>query len=113
MNALGPATPTPSTLGLGAAPVPPSAPRGEASDKLRDVAQDFESVFIFQILDAMYAGLPTDGAFGGGSAEKMFRSLMHEEIAKSISSRGGFGIGDAVYGQLLQLQEMQNGNGSI
>lgn len=112
MNVLDSATPPP-TLGLGAAPVPPNALRGAGPDKLRDVAQDFESIFIFQMLDTMYAGLATDGPFGGGPGEKMFRSLMHEEIAKSISARGGFGIGEAVYRELLQLQEMQNGNGPV
>ncbi len=111
-----PTTPTPGLgprLGprLGPAPVRSSAPRATESDKLREVAQDFESIFIFQMLDTMYAGLATDGPFGGGSGEKMFRSLLHEEIAKSISATGGFGIGDAVYRELLQLQEMQNGNG--
>lgn len=112
MNALDPVTPllTP-TPGPGAAPVRPSTPGGAGSDKLRQVAQEFESIFIFQMLDTMYAGLATDGPFGGGPGEKMFRSLMHEEIAKSISAQGGFGIGDAVYRELLQLQEMQNGNG--
>jgi Rod binding domain-containing protein len=116
MNALEPTTPpltpTPAS-GLGAGPVRPGAPRGAGSDKLREVAQDFESIFIFQMLDTMYSGLATDGPFGGGPGEKMFRSLMHEEIAKSISSHGGFGIGEAVYRELLQLQEMQNGNGPV
>ena len=120
MNALDPATPPPTPtqnhgpgLGLGPAPVGPGGPSGPGSDKLRDVAQDFESIFIFQMLDTMYAGLGTDGPFGGGPGEKMFRSLMHEEIAKSISTRGGLGIGEAVYRELLQLQEMQNGNGPV
>lgn len=100
---------TPAT-GRGAAAVRPSAPRAAEPDKLREVAQNFESIFIFQMLDTMYAGLATDGPFGGGTGEKMFRSLMHEEIAKSISVRGGFGIGESVYRELLELQEMQNGN---
>lgn len=118
MNALDPATPPPTrnlgpTPGLGAAPLRPSAPRAAESDTLWDVAQDFESIFIFQMLDTMSSGLATDGPFGGGSGEKMFRSLMNEEIAKSISSHGGFGIGEAVYRELLQLQEMQNGNGPV
>ncbi len=116
MNALDPATPPPTpTLGrgLGAAPARSSAPRGAESDKLREVAQDFESIFIFQMLDIMNAGLATDGLFGGGPGEKMFRSLMNEEIAKSISTSSGFGIGDAVYRQLLQLHEMQSDNGPV
>ena len=113
MNALDPATPPNPTLGLGTAPVRPGAPSGAGSDRLREVAQDFESIFIFQMLDIMNVGLATDGPFGGGPGEKMFRSLMNEEIAKSISASSGFGIGDAVYRQLLQLQEMQNGNGPV
>ena len=122
MNALDPAATSPaqgptSTPGpglgprLGAAPAQAIAPGDAGSDKLRQVAQDFESIFIFQMLDIMNSGLATDGPFGGGQGEKMFRSLMNEEIAKSISASSGFGISDAVYRQLLQLQEMRNDNG--
>ena len=92
--------------------IPPTI-KGAAPDKLRETAQDFESVFVFQVLDTMYQGLGTDGLFGGGQAEKMFRSIMNEEIAKSISAHGGFGIGKAVYGELLKLQEMHNVNGPV
>lgn len=98
---------------LGAGAVRPNSPQNAGPDKMKAAAQDFESIFIFQILDAMYAGLPTDGLFGGGPGEKIFRSMMNEEIAKSISARGGFGIGEAVHRELLHIQEMQNGNGSI
>ena len=106
MNPFAPVTPF-----LGTAPALPKTPApGAGPADLETIAKDFESIFVFQMLDAMYAGLPTDGAFGGGQGEQMFRSLMNEEIAKSISASGGFGIAQAVHRELLTLQEMHNGN---
>ncbi len=107
MNPFAPVTLTPFSSTAPALPKTPAP--GASSNELKDVAKDFESIFVFQMLDAMYAGLPTDGAFGGGQGEQMFRSLLNEEIAKSISASGGFGIAEAVHRELLVLQEMHNG----
>lgn len=118
MNALDPTALLPArgpdpalgpTLNRGGSPVRAST----EAEKLRKVAEDFESIFIFQMLDTMYSGLDTDGPFSGGQGEKMFRSLMNEEIAKSISASSGFGISDAVHRQLLQIQEMNNANRAV
>jgi Rod binding domain-containing protein len=68
-------------------------------------AKEFESVFISQFLGTMFSGIPTDGPFGGGQGEEMFRSMMVNEYGKSIESRGGFGLANAVTRQLLKHQE--------
>jgi len=68
-------------------------------------AKEFESVFISQFLGTMFQGIPTDGPFGGGQGEEMFRSLMVNEYAKSVENRGGFGLASAVTRQLLRHQE--------
>ena len=70
-------------------------------------AKEFESVFISQFLGSMFSGIPTDGPFGGGEGEEMFRSMMINEYGKSMESRGGFGLAAAVTSQLLKHQEMQ------
>ena len=69
-------------------------------------AKEFESVFISQFLGSMFQGIPTDGPFGGGQGEEMFRSLMVNEYAKSVENRGGFGLASAVTRQLLGHQEV-------
>ena len=70
-------------------------------------AKEFESVFISQFLGSMFSGISTDGPFGGGEGEEMFRSMMINEYGKSMESRGGFGLAASVTSQLLKHQEMQ------
>jgi len=72
-------------------------------------AKEFESVFISQFLGSMYSGIPTDGMFGGGQGEEMFRSLMIDQYAKQVEQRGGFGLADSVTRQLMKTQEMPAG----
>jgi Rod binding domain-containing protein len=65
----------------------------------------FESVFITQFLGSMFEGVSTDGPFGGGQGEAMFRSMMLDEYGKQIESRGGLGLSAAITRQLLHAQE--------
>ena len=71
-------------------------------------ANEFESVFISQFLGSMFSGIKTDGPFGGGQGEEMFRSLMIDQYGKSMQQRGGFGLADAVTRQLMKTQEAPN-----
>lgn len=71
-------------------------------------AQEFESVFLNTLLEGMFAGLKTDGPFGGGSSEKTYRSMLVGEYAKEISRSGGVGIADHVYREILSLQESRS-----
>jgi peptidoglycan hydrolase FlgJ len=71
-------------------------------------AKQFESVFISQFLGQMFESVPTDGPFGGGEGEEMFRSLMVDEFGKNIEAQGGFGLAAPVARHLLQLQEARS-----
>ena len=73
----------------------------------RKAAVEFEEVFISQMLEHMFAGVPTDGPFGGGNGESIFRSLLNNEYAKLIGRSGGVGIADAVYREIIRLQESE------
>jgi len=53
----------------------------------------------------MSSGLETDETFGGGQSEKIFKSMLNDEYAKSMSRQGGIGIADMVYREILALQE--------
>lgn len=71
----------------------------------KKASQQFEAVFISQFLGQMFADVPTDGPFGGGPGEEMFRSLMIDEYGKQIEQSGGFGLAAPVAQHLLKLQE--------
>lgn len=68
-------------------------------------AKQFESVFISQFLGQMFEGIKTDGPFGGGQGEQMFRSLMLDQYGKQIADQGGFGLSSAITRSLLSHQE--------
>jgi Rod binding domain-containing protein len=74
----------------------------------RRVAEDFEALFLSQMVQHMFAGVPTDGPFGGGNAENIYRSLLATEYGKLISRTGGIGIADAVQREILKLQESES-----
>jgi Rod binding domain-containing protein len=99
-----------ATLGLSArtalqnAPVKAPVPTNDASAAAK-AAEEFEAVFISQFLGSMFQGIRTDGPFGGGPGEEIFRSLMLEQYGKRLAADGGFGLADSVKRQLLALQE--------
>ena len=74
------------------------------NDAAAQAAQEFESVFISQMLTPMFEGIEPDGLFGGGSAENIYKSMMLEEYGKLIAANGGIGIADAVKSEMLEMQ---------
>ena len=87
-----------------AAPV--QAPSATGNMAVADkAAKQYEGVFISEFLGSMFEGIPTDGPFGGGPGEGMFRSMMIDEYGKQIEQQGGFGLSSAITRQLLTEQE--------
>lgn len=68
-------------------------------------AKEFESVFISQMLEHMFAGVETDPVFGGGQSEKIYRSMQVQEYGKIITEAGGIGVTDAIKAEMIKLQE--------
>lgn len=77
--------------------------------KLRRSADEFESVFLSQMLSPMFESVEVDETFGGGHGEEMFRSFLVNEYAKKIGSSGNLGLSDQVYRELLRAQEATHG----
>ena len=82
---------------------PQATPMAARAEK---AAKEYESVFISQMLGAMFSGIKSDGITGGGQGEEMFRSLIINEYGKSIAAQGGFGLADQMKAQLLKHQEV-------
>jgi flagellar protein FlgJ len=69
-------------------------------------ATEFEAQFVSQMLTQMWQGIETDGYFGGGNGEEMFRGLMINEYGKQIAQSGKLGIADSVRNAMLKMQEV-------
>jgi flagellar protein FlgJ len=86
------------------APTTPTTTADLARSKAKDVGQKFEAQFLSVMLQQMYAGVKTDGPFGGGPGEEMFRSLMTEEMGKQMAKTGGIGLANTIQHEILKLQ---------
>lgn len=82
-----------------------TAPKAAAANDVDTAAREFEAVFIAQMMEQLFADVPTDGPMGGGSGERIFRSLMIQEVGKQMAAQGGFGLSEQVKRELLALQE--------
>lgn len=71
---------------------------------IASTAQNFESQFLSNMMGIMFEGLDTDGPFGGGQGEAMFRSVLMDAFGKQIAKSGGIGVGAAVQREMLKMQ---------
>ena len=74
----------------------------------RKAAEEFEASFLTTMLEQMWTGIEAEAPFGGGHAEKVYRSMMVGEYAKTLSAAGGIGLADHVYREMLSAQEGTN-----
>lgn len=112
-----PAAFRPKPVERAAQALPSTPPAGQASSpeagkldpakraQIWNKAQEFETMFAAQMVGHMFEGIGVDDTFGGGQGEEMFRSMLTNEYAAQITKRGGFGIADQVYRELLRAQE--------
>lgn len=82
----------------------PARSRGQSPDEIRATAEDFEAVFLAQMMEHMM-GETTQSSFGGGPGEKAFSSMLNEEYAKVLAKAGGIGLADSLAREMLAVQE--------
>ncbi len=95
-------------LSLAINPATASAVRDVAGDaaereqQLRKSAQEFESVFIAEMLK--HTGLDKALAGDSGIGGEAFSSMLVQTYADELSKNGGFGLADQIYRQLKDHQ---------
>jgi flagellar protein FlgJ len=68
--------------------------------ELFKVCQDFEAIFIKQMLNAMKKTVPKNDLLNGGFAEEIFEDMLYDEYAASMAKTASFGLANLLYGQL-------------
>src|SRR3546814_10036258 len=59
---------------------------GAGPETARRVAEEFEALFLSEMLAPVFESTETDGLFGGGEGEKIFRSMMVQERSEEHTS---------------------------
>jgi flagellar protein FlgJ len=71
------------------------------TEKLREVSDQLEGVFINMMMKAMRNTIPeSEGLFEKSTAEKMFQSMLDESYADKMAEAGGIGISDMIFDQM-------------
>jgi Rod binding domain-containing protein len=84
---------------------PAIARRLDPKGAIRAKADEFEQVYLNTMLGQMFAGVGADPLTGGGHAEDQWRSLQVDQYAGLVTKAGGIGVSNAIYGEMLRLQE--------
>lgn len=103
------AFPTPGTLtsALGAQKAYGAHPSAQTKSRTDAAAEDFEAVFLTQMMERMFDGLSSEGPLGAGAAGGAYRSMLADQYGKTIAASGGVGIADDVRRELIALQQGQ------
>jgi flagellar protein FlgJ len=81
----------------------PSArqPAIDRNSELFKASEDFESLFIKQMLDVMRKTLhKEDDLLGGGLGQDVYEDMLYDEYAKKMASTAQFGLSDMIYSQV-------------
>jgi murein DD-endopeptidase MepM/ murein hydrolase activator NlpD len=84
-------------------------------EAIRQVAEQFESIFLHQVFKSMRATVPKDGMTGGGFGGEVFTDMLDQQYANIASSSSSFGLAESIARQLgageaesgFQLREPQ------
>ena len=68
--------------------------------KLKKACNDFEAIFIKQMLTSMRKSIPKGGLFENGYAQETFQAMQDDEMAKSMAHGKGLGIANVLYDQI-------------
>ena len=106
-------SPLASALGMAGSVASATAPLMQAKaamslDRIKSVAGEFESVFLNNMLEEMFAGVGDDDPFGNTEGASTWRSLRTEEFGRAIARAGGIGLSEHVERHLIALQESQS-----
>jgi Rod binding domain-containing protein len=92
--------------------------KNDATKKMSDkdmkhfdgVAEDFEAMFVTEMMKPMFEQIKPDERFGGGKGEEIFSGMMLQEYGKMMAETGQLGIADVVKQELIRMQtEVEEG----
>jgi Rod binding domain-containing protein len=86
---------------------PPHVGKNLNTQQARKVSQEYEAVFLTQMLQPMFAKIKAEEPFGGGSGSDIWRSMQVEEFGKAMARSGSIGLADSIYQQIIKMQEAQ------
>lgn len=77
--------------------------RLEPNEAAKEVAQQFESIFIEIMMKSMRSATPKDSLFGSDQMEA-YQDIFDKQLAVDMAESGGLGIAEVIQRQIMHLQ---------
>jgi flagellar protein FlgJ len=89
-------------FGRGVAAKPKSVP---LTQQPQEVARQFEALLVKQMIDSMWSTVPKGGMISGSHEEGMYRDMLNEALAQSISEGKGIGVKDVILNDINKVNK--------
>lgn len=73
-------------------------------DKIDQTAEEFEAMFLTNMLEQMFSNVELEKPFGGGNSEGIYRSMLIGKYAENMASSGGIGIASQLKDSMHKMQ---------
>ena len=68
-------------------------------------AEQFEGLLLKEMFKSMWQNVPSTGMLSGSSEEQMYRDMLNEAVANSVSEGRGIGIKDVILKDIERLDK--------
>lgn len=75
--------------------------------KVRQVSEDFVSVFMNQVMKSMRATVQENPMMHGDNGEKFFQEMLDTEQSKTLAKGSGYGLTDLIYESMMASYRVQ------
>ena len=79
----------------------------QLESKVREVAEEFVSVFMNQVMKSMRATVNETPEFHGDNGEKFFQEMLDTEQSKTLAKGSGYGLTDLIYESMMTSYRVQ------
>ena len=86
-------------------PTTPNVASPPDQDKIRDLAAQFESLLIAQLMKDLQTSMADEEKGEDGFDASPLRDAMNSELGLALSRAGGFGLGESLAGSMLRQVE--------
>jgi flagellar protein FlgJ len=84
-----------------------NASASKSGKDLKSTAQEFESLLLYKMVEAMRQTIPKSGLLNSFSMD-MYQSMMDQEMANEMAKKGTVGLSQMLYKELTKLQSQLN-----
>jgi flagellar protein FlgJ len=74
--------------------------KSQSQEALLDAAEQFEALFLYQLMSEMRRTVPDTDLLGNRQAEKLFQSMLDQEMATHSAKSQGVGLAKMIYEQM-------------